>query len=220
MCYSEIKNIYKGFYRYLNMNKTLRIYEILYKKYGSQNWWPVSGSNSEFEIIVGAILAQNTNWKNVEKSIKNLKDNNLLDKDAIKNIELEKLTGLIKSSGYYKQKARKLKEFVNFEGAINRDNLLGIWGIGPETADSILLYAYNQPVFVIDAYTKRIFTRLGFKLDNYDEYQEYFHKNLLKDCKLFNEYHALLVELAKKHCKSEPLCDDCPLLKECKQKAL
>ena len=198
------------------MNNVLKIYDLLYKEYGSQRWWPVSSSNSEFEIIVGAILTQNTNWKNVEKSIKNLKDNNLLDKNSIKNINIAKLAALIRSSGYYKQKAKKLKEFVSFEGEINRENLLNIWGIGPETADSILLYAYNKPVFVIDAYTKRIFSRLGIKLNDYDEYQEYFHKNLPKDYKLFNEYHALLVELAKKHCKTKPICENCPLINECK----
>lgn len=197
------------------MNKILKIYDLLYKKYGSQHWWPCVSNNREFEIVIGAILTQNTNWNNVEKCIKNLKENNLLNKNAIKNINITKLAEFIRSSGYYKQKARKLKEFVNFNGIINRENLLNIWGIGPETTDSILLYAYNQPVFVIDAYTKRIFSRLGIKLDSYDEYQDYFHKNLTKDYKLFNEYHALLVELAKKHCKTKPLCNNCPLMKEC-----
>ena len=202
------------------MNKALKIYKILYMEFGSMGWWPVSSNNPKFEIIVGAILTQNTNWKNVEKSIKTLKENNLLDKNAIKNLDITKLADSIRSSGYYKQKARKLKEFVNFKGEITRDNLLGMWGIGPDTADSILLYAYNKPVFVIDAYTKRIFTRLGIRFNSYDEYQGYFHKNLPKDYKLFNDYHALLVELAKKHCKTKPLCDNCPLSKECQQKGL
>lgn len=202
------------------MNKVQKVYDLLYKKYDSQHWWPVSSNNPEFEIIVGAILTQNTNWKNVEKSIKNLKENNMLDKNTIKRINITKLAALIRSSGYYKQKAKKLKEFVSFKGEINRENLLSIWGIGPETADSILLYAYNKPVFVVDAYTKRIFSRLGTKLDSYNEYQKFFHKNLPKDYKLFNEYHALLVELAKKHCKTIPICDNCPLNKECKQKGL
>lgn len=201
------------------MNKVLKIYNLLYKEFGSQGWWSCTKKDSierqRFEISIGAILTQNTNWKNVEKSIKRLRENNLLDKDSIKNININKLADFIKSSGYYKQKARKIKEFVSFSGAINRENLLNIWGIGPETADSILLYAYNHPVFVIDAYTRRIFTRLGFKEDTYDELQRLFHKNLDKDYKLFNEYHALLVELGKNCCKTRPLCDKCPLSKEC-----
>ncbi|KKW18741.1 MAG: Lysine-tRNA ligase, partial [Candidatus Adlerbacteria bacterium GW2011_GWC1_50_9] len=170
-----------------------------------------SGVLGEYVQIVDkekeiSLVSEGQNDENiyyVEKSIKTLKENNLLDKNAIKNLDITKLADSIRSSGYYKQKARKLKEFVNFKGEITRDNLLGMWGIGPETADSILLYAYNKPVFVIDAYTKRIFTRLGIRFNSYDEYQGYFHKNLPKDYKLFNDYHALLVELAKKHCKTK-----------------
>ena len=157
---------------------------------------------------------------NISYINKNLKENNLLSKESIKNIHISKLSAIIKSSGYYRQKAKKLKEFANFNNPITRENLLGIWGIGPETADSILLYAYNYPVFVIDAYTKRIFSRLGFKENSYDKLQKLFHDNLLEDNKIFNEYHALLVELAKKHCKTKPICENCPLLKECEQKGL
>ncbi len=196
------------------------IYSSLLNHFGKQNWWPTISNNKAFEISIGAILTQNTSWKNVEKAIKNLKDNNLLSKDAIKKIKVERLAKLIKSSGYHNQKAKKLKEFVKFlesSKEINRENLLSIWGIGKETADSILLYAYNKPIFVIDSYTKRVFSRLGlcYKDIGYEELQNLFHKNLLKDYKLFNEYHALIVRLAKDICKTKPLCHKCPLNSIC-----
>ena len=194
------------------MNNINKIYDILYKQFGPQHWWP---ANSRFEVIMGAILTQNTNWKNVEKAIKNLKERNLLNKEAIQNTPEKELASLIKPAGYYNQKAKKLKAFVKFEGEITRENLLNIWGIGPETVDSILLYAYNKPIFVIDAYTKRVINRLGYKEQTYDELQTLFMENLPTDEKLFNEFHALLVQLGKNYCKTKPVCEKCPLRKEC-----
>lgn len=201
------------------MNKIKLIYEKLEKEFGFQSWWPTVSSNKRFEISMGAILTQNTSWNNVEKAIKNLEKFNFLNKEAIKQINEEELGQLIRSSGYYKQKAKKLKSFVEFLDSgkeINRENLLQVWGIGKETADSILLYAYNKEIFVIDAYTKRIMSRLGFEFSDYNELQEIFMKNLPKDYKLFNEFHALLVKLGKEYCKKKPKCKECCLNGECK----
>jgi len=210
-------------------DKIIQIYNILLKEYGSQGWWPINNKyktkdklteKEKFEICIGAILTQNTSWKNVEKALNNLRINNLLNKKSIENLDIRKLAELIKSSGYNNQKAKKLKEFINFINSkeqITRDNLLKIWGIGKETADSILLYAHKKPVFVIDSYTKRIFSRLGLcneKIE-YDDLQDVFHNNLKSNHKLFNEYHALLVEHAKRYCKTKPECKNCPLNKEC-----
>jgi len=194
------------------------IFNKLEKRFGKQNWWPTISSSKRFEVIVGAILTQNTSWKNVEKAIKNLDKFNFLSKGEIKQINEEELGKLIKSSGYYKQKAKKLKKIIEFLDSgkeINSKNLLEVWGIGKETADSILLYAYNKEVFVVDAYTRRIMERLGFKFKDYDDLQEIFMKNLPKDYKLFNEFHALLVRLAKEYCKKKPECKECCLRKGC-----
>ena len=202
--------------------KLMVIFEILLKKFGPQNWWP---GESREEIIIGAILTQNTNWKNVEKSIINLKLNNLIDFSHLAEIDEEKLAEFIHSSGYYNQKARKLKMvtdfFVSHPFSILdsiptcefRKDLVAIAGIGPETADSILLYAFNRPIFVVDAYTKRIFNRLGLlgKNISYTDAQTFFMRNLPADVKLFNEYHALLVKLGKEYCKKIPKCSQCPL---------
>ncbi len=221
------------------MSKLIEIYKTLLDAYGYQGWWPLFNKETcrieyhpgnyhlpennaqRFEICQGAILTQNTSWKNVEKTLENLRQNNLLDKNKLKNINEKKLAELIKSAGYNNQKAKKIKEFIRFLDSkieINRENLLSVWGIGKETADSMLLYAYQKPVFVIDSYTKRVFSRLGFCSENiiYDELQKIFHDNLRKDCKLFNEYHALIVEHAKRYCKKVPLCKNCPLNKNCK----
>ena len=204
----------------------LKVYNKLLKEFGKQHWWPVtnktedqrSSSDSRFEICVGAILTQNTNWQNVEKAIDNLIKNRMLTKEAIKNANISKLSALIRSSGYYKQKARKLKIFAGFDGEITRENLLSLWGIGPETADSIILYSAEKPIFVIDAYTKRIFSRLGFCNENckYDELQDLFMKNLKHDVNLFKNYHAVLVEHAKNSCRKKPVCETCILRKQCK----
>jgi endonuclease-3 related protein len=175
-----------------------------------------------FEIIIGAILTQNTNWKNVEKAIFNLNKAKLVDINKIKKINKKKLASLIRPSGYYNQKAEKLKivaDFFSKNKNPTREQLLEVKGIGPETADSILLYALNKPFFVVDAYTKRIFSRIGLCNGkcSYDELQKLFHKNLPKKTKLFNQYHALLVELGKNFCKKKPLCKECPLNKLCKK---
>jgi endonuclease-3 related protein len=206
--------------------KLNNIFEILYNTFGPQHWWP---GDSPFEVAVGAILTQNTNWSNVKKAIENLKKYKLLEPYKIYKIGHKKLSELIKSSGYYTIKAKRLKSFIDFlikeyngkiESMNNEDTLLlrkkllSINGIGKETADSILLYAINKPIFVIDTYTKRILSRHGISTDkdSYDYYQNLFHKSLKKDVKLFNEYHALIVKVGKTFCKSKrPLCDQCPL---------
>lgn len=213
------------------------IYKKLLEAYGAQGWWPKTpfgkkkpeydkgnkhkahSEKEKFEIALGAILTQNTSWKNVEKTIEGLHEKGLVDAAKLKKLPEKKLAQLIKSSGYFNQKARKIKEFLGYKGEMTREGLLSIWGIGPETADSILLYAYGQPYFVVDAYTKRIFSRLGLcgKKDGYEQVQGIFHDSLPKDPALYNEYHALIVELAKKHCKKTPECQGCPLEKNCKK---
>lgn len=216
------------------MNKITRIYNKLLYKFGKQNWWPVTSNNPEFEIIIGAILTQNTSWKNVEKAIENLKKEELIDIKKINKINKNKLSRLIKSAGYFNQKAERLKIFMDYVDKNYKNNLkkflkkdiknmrkelLSIKGIGNETADSIILYAAEKPIFVIDAYTKRIFTRVGLIDENigYEELQELFHDNLKKDYRIFNEYHALLVELGKNICVKKPKCEICPINKECKK---
>ena len=181
----------------------LSLYNNLLKKYGKQNWWPVQNkNNAKLEICIGAILTQNTLWKNVEKVIKVLNEKNLIDKKRLSKIPIKKLALLIRSSGYHNQKARKIKElikFLNSNKKVNRENLLSIWGIGKETADSILLYAYNKPYFVIDAYTKKIFSKLGYCKENvsYDELQNLITSKIPKNVGLYKEFHALLVRYGK-----------------------
>jgi len=204
----------------------LKIYSSFYNYFGPLNWWP---GDTPFEIMVGAILTQNTSWSNVEKAINNLKKENLLEPRKLYRINQEELAQLIKPSGYYNIKARRLKNFVNifvndFEGSTEnmfsgdcrklRKKLLKVNGIGPETADSILLYAGKRPFFVVDAYTKRIFSRhkLISKDSTYYQIQEFFIKNLDKDVKLFNEFHAQIVMLGKTICTSKnPDCAKCPI---------
>lgn len=203
----------------------LQIYQRLYRTFGPQHWWP---GETPFEIAVGAILTQNTNWGNVEKAIGNLKRENALSAKKIHEMEAEMLASLIKPAGYFNIKAKRLKSFIDFlmndyHGSMRRmknddmnslrENLLSINGIGPETADSILLYAMEKPVFVIDAYTKRVLSRHGIMEHKkpYEKFQELFHSSLKKDVKLFNEYHALFVRLGKTYCRTKPICDGCPL---------
>lgn len=203
-----------------------RIYRLLYGAYGPMNWWP---ADSPFEVIVGAFLTQNTAWKNVEKAISNLKKADLMDPEKIDKISEKKLASLIKPSGYYNQKAKKIKSFVKHFGekydySIEkmkqkplpelRKELLEMWGVGPETADSILLYALEKPIFVVDAYTMRTFRRLGFltEEDDYESTQKMFMKHLKPDTTLYNEYHALIVALGNRLCRAkQPLCKECPL---------
>jgi endonuclease-3 related protein len=195
----------------------IKIYEKLLRKYKHQGWWPLYNKKSEkfeyfprdyshpkndeqrLEICLGAILTQGTNWKNVEKALLNLIKNNLINTNKLNKINIKKLSLLIKSSGYYNQKAKKIKYFVSFlksKKEITRENLLKIWGIGEETADSILLYAYNKPYFVIDNYTKSFFSRLNYCNKNikYNELQRLITNNLPKDVNLYKEFHALIVQ--------------------------
>lgn len=202
------------------------IYKKLSACFGPQAWWP---ADTPFEVMVGAILTQNTNWVNVEKAIGNLKKYNLLTPRRLYQVPQRRLAALIKPAGYFNIKARRLRNFLDFllktyRGNIKdiakedlaqaRQGLLSVNGVGPETADSILLYALEKPIFVIDAYTKRILSRHGLiKADAaYDDTQDLFMKNLKTDVKLFNEYHALLVKLGKEFClKNKPRCGLCPL---------
>jgi len=209
------------------MQKTLlKIYQSLYNHFGPLDWWPGS---TPFEIIIGAILTQNTSWINVEKAIMNLKEENLLHPQKLYLMEEKKLALLIKPSGYFNVKAKRLKNFLkffieNYDGSSKkmflenseklRNNLLAINGIGAETADSILLYAGNKPFFVVDAYTKRIFSRhhLISKNDSYYQVQEFFIKNIPKNVELYNEFHAQIVMLGKSICTSKnPKCSICPI---------
>jgi len=228
-----------------------RAYRLLLKRFGPRGWWPITlpgrlkpeyvkersehlNERQIFEICVGAILAQNSAWTNVEKAIVNLNKARAVSPRKIKRMNLERLSSLIKPSGYFRQKAIKLKEFSRYvmsfsvslkewfsgDTADLRRHLLAIHGIGPETADSILLYAAGKPKFIADAYTLRIFSRMGFeRLTNYAEGQEFFEKNLGPNVYLYQEYHALIVELGKNFCKKrEPLCEKCPLTKLCQKK--
>lgn len=210
-----------------NTSLLQNIYQNLFEKFGPQHWWP---GESQEEVIIGAILTQNTNWNNVDKAIKNLKINGILNFDHLAKISEKDLASLIRPSGYYNQKAERLKSLAKFFkiNPLNkcehlstdklREKLLAIKGIGEETADSILLYAFGKPIFVIDTYTKRIFSRLGFFQENisYKEAQNFFMKYLQPDVKLYNEYHALLVKFGKEFCKKRPECKDCFLAHLCK----
>jgi len=209
--------------------KILEIYDILLKHFGPQNWWPTSNNFSpkEWEICVGAVLTQNTNWENVEKALRNMANSNCKDAETILRTEDKELEKIIRSSGFYKQKTKKLKSLAknvfgfggteNFLKNVTRDELLNIKGIGKETADSILLYACEKPFFVVDAYTKRIFSRLGLiQSEDYETIRDFFESNIPKDIELYKEFHALIVRLAKEHCKKKPQCEECPLRVICK----
>lgn len=207
----------------------LNIYQQLFTRYGPQHWWP---AEEPFEIIVGAILTQSAAWGNVEKAIANLKSAGALSPQALRRLTVAEVATLIHPCGYYNAKALKLKSFAHwlsehFNDNLNqlfatdidylRQQLLAIHGIGQETADSIILYAAGKPIFVIDAYTRRIVSRLGLAPDNdsYSAYQCLFMNNLAADVKLFNEYHALMVCLAKDVCRKYPLCHQCCLNSSC-----
>jgi endonuclease III related protein len=201
-------------------------YNSLFTAFGPQHWWP---GKTPFEVIVGAILTQNTSWTNVERAISNLRAAGLLSPAAIEKVPLRRLERLIRSSGYFRQKARKLKAFCGFlhgeyGGSLKRmfetptivlrEKLLGVFGIGPETADSILLYAGDHPVFVVDAYTKRILSRHAWTRENakYDDVRWMFEREFPGDVKRFNEFHALIVHTGKNFCRThDPLCGECPL---------
>jgi endonuclease-3 related protein len=208
------------------MHKLLmEIYRRLYVAFGPRHWWP---GETPFEVMVGAILTQNTSWVNVEKAIRHLKEEGRLTAHGIHRLKRSELASLIRSSGTYRIKADRLKGFTTFlferyGGRISRMKrdsarplrvrLLEVKGIGPETADSILLYALGKPVFVVDAYTRRILSRHGIVSEkaSYEEIQQLFVDHLRADEKLFNEYHALLVYLGKRVCQKIPKCDICPI---------
>lgn len=201
-------------------------YDALYRAHGPQHWWP---GNTQFEVIVGAILTQNTNWANVERAISGLKREKLLSVSGIERSSFARLARLVRPSGYFRQKARKLKTFVTFlrthhHGSLTklfamptaelREQLLSVHGIGPETADAILLYAGNHPVFVVDAYTRRILERHGLAggKESYEEIRQRYEQSLPPDAGMFNEYHALIVHTGKNFCrKREPACEHCAL---------
>ncbi len=204
-------------------NKLLYIYQQLFNQYGKQEWWPADTTE---EIIIGAILTQNTNWMNVTKAINNLKAKGLCSLEKLSAAPDERIASLIKPSGYYNVKANRLKNISLLlkgwhpEGLPvkqARDYLLAIKGIGEETADSILLYAFHIPEFVIDTYTIRLFKRLALLPEkvNYSSAQNLFLENLPRNPGLFNEYHALIVEHGKTHCKKKPVCIGCPVRSIC-----
>jgi len=209
--------------------RLMGLFNTLLDFFGEQRWWP---AKTKFEVVIGAILTQNTSWTQVEKALIQLRKHKLLDPESICNESLDSIAESIKPAGYFNQKAAYLKEFCSHlrdqynyslnsmltkELPVLRQELLSLNGFGPETADSIILYAANKPVFVIDAYTKRIMKRLGLTEEqSYSGLQDFFHSNLPKNAKLFNEFHALLVALAKNYClKKEPLCIKCPVRLQC-----
>jgi endonuclease-3 related protein len=201
------------------------IYGRLLEKFGPQHWWP---GESPFEVMVGAILTQNTNWGNVERAIQNLKAHKMLSPAALHKISAAELAPLIRPAGYFNVKARRLKNFIEFlfekyGGNLKkmagepwpqlRHKLLDVNGVGPETADSILLYAFEKPVFVVDAYTRRMLYRHNLigKDADYHAIQELFMVHLDHDVAIFNEYHALIVRLGKDYCRPKPACERCVL---------
>jgi len=205
--------------------RLLSLYRHLLRHFGPQHWWP---ARSRFEVIVGAILTQNTAWTNVEKVIAAMREAQLLTPVRIDAAPQEALSKLIRSSGYYNMKAKRLKQFTRFlltryggslqrmfqtEMTTLREELLGVSGIGEETADSILLYAGDQPTFVVDAYTRRVLERHGLigGRASYGEIRRLFMTRLPTDAAIFNEYHALLVAVGKTYCRRTPNCEDCPL---------
>ena len=214
----------------MTLSERLReVYGRLYADYGPQRWWP---GETPFEVIVGAILTQSAAWTNVEKAIANLKGAGALTPEGLDRMSEEELARLVFPAGYFNAKARKLKAFAamlleRFGGDLDRllaapvhelrPLLLATHGIGPETADSILLYAAGRPLFVVDAYTCRLFSRLGVApdRDTYDAWQALFMANLEPDPALYNEYHALIVRHGKEVCRREPRCETCPLLEGC-----
>lgn len=203
-------------------------YKRLYSYFGPQYWWP---ADSAFEVVIGAILTQNTAWRNVEKALFRLKEKKFLNPRRLYNTDLKTLGGLIRPCGYYNVKAARIRSFLevlfaDFKGKLSlmfslkskylREELLKIKGIGPETADSILLYAAKKPVFVVDAYTRRFLFRhkLIEKKADYQQIQSLFDENLPCSSKMFNEYHALIVRLGKEFCRKKALCRICPLRKD------
>ncbi len=210
----------------MNTNNYSEAYRLLYDHFGPQDWWP---GDSPFEIMIGAVLTQNTNWSNVKKAIDNLKSEDLLRYESLCQVSVDELAQLIRPAGYYNLKAQRLRNLLDmiathYQGELAlfleddvqsaRENLLAVKGVGPETADSILLYACEKPVFVVDMYTHRVFSRHNMVEEetDYSTIQNVFLDNLPRDIQLYNEFHALIVRVAGTFCKkTKPLCEQCPL---------
>ena len=204
------------------------LYAALHAHYGDLEWWPAEGP---FEVMVGAVLTQRTAWRNVERALANLRDAGVTDMATLLAIPLDRLEALIRSSGTYRQKATRLRDlftmvhqrgggsleaFLDLPRETLRQELLGVRGIGAETADSIVLYAADMPVFVVDAYTRRVLERLGVEPGrSYDRVASWFTDGIPRDAGLYNNYHAVIVELAKDHCRTRPVCEGCPISHLC-----
>jgi endonuclease-3 related protein len=215
-----------------------KVYDLLLEEYGRQGWWPLirtKGGEPEyfggprnqqerFEVAVGAVLVQNTSWKNAAKALSALSEAEMIDPARLADASHEEVAALVRSSGYYNQKARRLGILARFfleagDGPPERESLLALEGVGPETADSILLYAFSRTFFVVDAYTSRLFSRLDLcdEIAKYHVVQDMFMDNLESDTETFNEYHALIVLHCKSRCKTKvPLCDGCSLRDFCR----
>jgi endonuclease-3 related protein len=211
-----------------------RVYERLLRRFGHAGWWP---GETALEICLGAILVQNTSWKNVERALSGLRRRGLVSHERLAAIPPSRLAPLVRSSGYFRVKARRVRAFLDFLGAEYggrveamrkdgpkhlREKLLRVVGIGPETADSIILYAVGYPVFVVDAYTRRIFSRLGWigGDEPYDVIQALFTRRLPADPALYNDFHAQIVSLGKDVCRKVPRCSECPLDELCPKRGL
>ncbi|MCU7904281.1 MAG: endonuclease III domain-containing protein [Candidatus Thiodiazotropha sp. (ex Epidulcina cf. delphinae)] len=202
----------------------LTIYRQLLDQYGRQHWWP---AETPFEVMVGAVLTQNTAWTNVEKAIDNLKADGRLALDSMLSMSQQALADAIRPAGYFNVKAKRLLSLCRFlernpglerlDSGLLRSRLLSVHGVGPETADDILLYAFNRPVFVVDAYTRRLFSRLGVIEPDigYERLRQGFEQALGRDVRLFNEYHALIVAHGKSICRPRALCRECVLERHC-----
>lgn len=211
----------------MNVN---RVYASLLSAYGPQGWWPMQNAfkPAEFEVCIGAILTQNTNWKNVERALCLMKEKGITTPKDILEADACTLEEAVRPSGYFRQKAERLRiftEFVisfggfgSFRDSVTREQLLSVKGLGPETVDSILLYALGRKSFVIDAYTRRIFTRLGVPdKKGYEDWRRFFENNTDGDAQTYREFHALIVEHAKGFCRAKPLCSNCFLSHKCKK---
>ncbi|MHA1506918.1 MAG: endonuclease III domain-containing protein [Candidatus Asgardarchaeia archaeon] len=203
------------------------IFTKLYGFFGPQNWWP---ADSKLEIIIGAILTQRTSWKNVEKAINRLKENGLIDLKRLYETDLEELSHLIRSSGFYREKARRIKSLVShivrkYKGLEDflgkdleelRNELMSIKGIGEETADSIILYAAEKPAIVVDGYCLRFYERFYGEKINRKDLRKRLKMELPEDLNVYKEFHALIVKLCKEYCKKKPICKECPLVGYCR----
>jgi endonuclease III related protein len=212
------------------LNRLMEVFNLLLDRYGPRFWWP---AESPFEVCIGAILTQNTNWTNVEKAIESLKREGILFPEGLRDVTVERLAELIRPAGYFNVKSARLKDFIGWlfrehggnpelmfagEWRPLREELLRVRGVGPETCDSILLYAGHKPSFVVDAYTKRLFSRLGLITEKaaYEDVRSLFMEALPADVTLYNEYHALIVQHCKELCRKKPRCDACPLNALCR----